>query len=151
MTALRRGLCALATALVVVAPVHAQTTPDNAPIRIVRETELDRQVKQVASELRCVVCKGQSLQDSPAEFAQDMRAIIRTQLEQGKTPEEVKAYFMERYGEWVMLEPPARGFNLVVYIAPVLVLLGGAAFVYFKAKSLTRAGASHDVPSANAY
>ena len=113
------------------------------PRRIVRATELDRQVEQVASELRCVVCKGQSLQDSPAEFAQDMRAIIREQLAAGKTPDEVKAFFMERYGEWVMLAPPPHGFNLVVYIAPVLMLLGGGAFVYFKAKSLTRAGAGN--------
>jgi cytochrome c-type biogenesis protein CcmH len=135
MKSLRRALLAIA---IVSAPLHAQAPSGNATGRIVRQTELDRQVEQVASELRCVVCKGQSLQDSPADFAQDMRAIIREQLAAGKTPDEVKAYFMERYGEWVMLEPPARGFNLVVYIAPVLMLLGGAAFVYFKARSLTR-------------
>ena len=138
MTWLRRVLLAIAVMSV---PLHAHAQNPTVPGRVVRETELDRQVEKVASELRCVVCKGQSLQDSPAEFAQDMRAIIREQLAAGRTPDEVKAYFMERYGEWVMLEPPARGFNLVVYIAPVLMLLGGAAFVYFKARSLTRVGA----------
>jgi cytochrome c-type biogenesis protein CcmH len=138
----RACFSAAALAAICVLPARAQNPTDAAPPIIVRETEIDRQVKAIASELRCVVCKGQSLQDSPADFAQDMRAIIREQLEKGQTPEQVKAYFMERYGEWVLLEPPAKGFNLLLYIAPIALLVGGGAFVYFKAKSLTRAGAS---------
>ena len=123
-------------ALLVAVPALAQTS---APARgIVRETELDRQVKEIASQLRCVVCQGLSLQDSPSDLARDMRAIIRDQLEAGKTPDEVKAYFVERYGEWVLLQPEPQGFNLVVYLLPIALLLGGAVFVYVKAKSLTR-------------
>ena len=128
-------LCVLLLAL----PAAAQTpAPADVPGGIVRETEIDRQVKHLAAQLRCVVCQGLSLQDSPSELAQDMRAIIREQLEAGKTPDEVKAYFVDRYGEWVLLEPEPRGFNLVVYVLPIALLLGGAVFVYLKAKSLTR-------------
>ncbi|HUF50499.1 MAG TPA: cytochrome c-type biogenesis protein [Longimicrobiales bacterium] len=130
-------LCALCS--IASAPAVAQEpAATGVPGGVVRETELDRQVKAVSAQLRCVVCQGLSLADSPSELAQDMRAIVREQLEAGKTPAEVKAYFVERYGEWVLLQPEPRGFNLVVYIAPILLLVGGAAFVYFKARSLTR-------------
>jgi cytochrome c-type biogenesis protein CcmH len=86
---------------------------------VIRETELDRQVKEVSSQLRCVVCQGLSIQDSPSTLAQEMRSLVREQLEAGQSPEQVKAYFVERYGEWVLLRPKASGVNLLVYLLPV--------------------------------
>jgi cytochrome c-type biogenesis protein CcmH len=59
-----------------------------------------------------------------------MRDVIREQLRAGKTEDEVKAYFVERYTEWILLEPPARGFNLVVYLGPALVLGAGAVLLF---------------------
>jgi cytochrome c-type biogenesis protein CcmH/NrfF len=106
--------------------------------RYVQETLIDRQTREVSSKLRCVVCQGLSLQDSPSQLAQEMRAIVREKLEEGMTPDEVKAYFVEKYGEWVLLQPDPRGFNLLVYIMPVAILIGGAGFVFFKARSWTR-------------
>jgi cytochrome c-type biogenesis protein CcmH len=105
---------------------------------VVRETALDRQVKEVSAQLRCVVCQGLSIQDSPSTLAQEMRGVVREQLEAGRSPEQVKAYFVERYGEWVLLRPKASGFNLIVYLLPVFVIVGGAAFVFMKARSWTR-------------
>ena len=105
---------------------------------VIRETELDRQVKEVSSQLRCVVCQGLSIQDSPSTLAQEMRSLVREQLEAGQSPEQVKAYFVERYGEWVLLRPKASGVNLLVYLLPIGMLLGGAAFVFVKARSWTR-------------
>jgi cytochrome c-type biogenesis protein CcmH len=102
------------------------------------ETQLERDTRQLASELRCPVCQGLSLQDSPSELSQEMRAIIREQLVAGKSVDEVKQYFVGKYGEWILLEPEPHGFNLTVYIAPVLLLFGGAAFLYFTARRWTR-------------
>jgi cytochrome c-type biogenesis protein CcmH/NrfF len=103
-----------------------------------RETELDRQVKEVSSELRCVVCQGLSIQDSPSTLAQEMRAVVREQIAAGRTPDQVKSYFVERYGEWVLLRPKASGVNLIVYVLPIAMIVGGAAFVFLKARAWTR-------------
>ncbi|HEX6307857.1 MAG TPA: cytochrome c-type biogenesis protein [Longimicrobiales bacterium] len=122
-----------------VSPLVAQSPA--APVQdggVVRETELDRQVKRVAAQLRCVVCQGLSIQDSPSSLAQEMRAVVREQLAAGRTEQEVKDYFAARYGEWVLLQPKASGFNLVVYLLPIAAILGGAAFVYVRARRWTR-------------
>ena len=89
---------------------------------------LEDRVRAIASELRCVVCQNLSVADSPAEMAVQMRDIVREQLQAGKTPDEVRAYFVSKYGEWVLLAPTARGFNLTVWILPFVVLLAGLAF-----------------------
>lgn len=102
------------------------------------DSAIEAQARRLAAELRCPVCQGLSLQDSPAELAQEMKDLIRERLHAGDTPDEVKAYFVSRYGEWVLLEPPARGFNLAVWMAPVLALLGGVAFVFVVVRRWTR-------------
>lgn len=93
------------------------------------DSALEARVRQVASELRCPVCQGESIQDSPAALAQEMKAIVREQLAAGRTPDEVKAYFVEKYGEWILLRPKARGWNVMVYLLPLLALVGGAAVI----------------------
>jgi len=74
--------------------------------------DLQEQVRRIAAELRCPVCQALSVADSPSEMAQQMRAIIQQQLKEGKSPDEVKTYFISKYGEWVMLAPTAKGFSL---------------------------------------
>lgn len=86
-------------------------------------------MRELASELRCPVCQGESIQDSPAALAQEMKAIVREQLAAGRTPDEVKAYFVEKYGEWILLRPKAQGWNVMVYLLPLVALLGGAVVV----------------------
>ena len=90
----------------------------------------DEQVRQIAAELRCPVCQGLSIADSPSRMADQMRDLIRERLEAGESPEAVKAYFVARYGEWILLAPTREGFNLVVWILPFLGLGGGAAGLY---------------------
>ncbi|HUF27346.1 MAG TPA: cytochrome c-type biogenesis protein [Gemmatimonadaceae bacterium] len=107
-----------------IAPLSADTARSTDPT-------LEAMTRKVAGELRCPVCQGLSINDSPAELAVQMKDVIRDKLAAGETPEEVKAYFIERYGEWVLLAPDPRGINLAVYILPALALLGGAGMIVF--------------------
>ena len=100
--------------------------------------ELEAATRSVAAQLRCPVCQGESIQDSPADLAREMRAVVRDQLAAGRTPDEVKAYFVERYGEWILLAPPAKGFNLLLYILPLSGLLAGGAVLAIVARRWQR-------------
>lgn len=101
------------------------------------QADLERRVSEVASQIKCVVCQGLSIQDSPSDLALEMRNVVHEQIAAGRTPDEIKAFFVQRYGEQILLQPPAHGFNLIVYIAPVLMLLFGGVFIYLKARSWT--------------
>ena len=94
------------------------------------DSALEAQTTVLASELRCPVCQGNSIQDSPSELAQEMRSLIRDQLRAGKTPDEVRAYFVDKYGEWILLAPKAQGLNLIVYLVPFAAVLVGGLVVW---------------------
>lgn len=89
----------------------------------------DHDVYEVASQLRCVVCQNLSVADSPSEMAGQMRAIVRERLAAGQTPAQVRQYFVERYGDWILLAPPRRGFTLLVWLAPLVAVLVGLTVV----------------------
>ena len=95
-------------------------------------------VHDVASELRCVVCQNLSVADSPSEMATQMRAIVRERLERGDSPAEVRQYFVERYGEWILLSPRPRGFNLLVWLFPAVAVLAGLTLVVVQLRRWTR-------------
>ncbi len=84
-------------------------------------------VRRVASQLRCVVCDHQSVAESNAELATQMRAVIREQQAAGRTDREIIQFFVERYGDTILYAPPRRGFSLLAWWVPVVVLLVGAA------------------------
>jgi cytochrome c-type biogenesis protein CcmH len=108
------------------------------------DSALEARTTALASELRCPVCQGNSIQDSPSELAQQMRDLIRDQLRAGKTPDDVRAYFVAKYGEWILLSPKAEGFNMVVYLIPLLVILGGGAVVWRSVRRWTTTAAVAD-------
>ncbi|MHC4236232.1 MAG: cytochrome c-type biogenesis protein [Planctomycetota bacterium] len=118
-----------------------QQTEEPAPVEAVRaDPELEAQVREIAAQLRCPTCRALSVQDSPSGMAQEMRDLIREQLLTGKTPEEVTAYFVERYGEWILLKPTAQGFNWTVWLLPILMLAGGFFFVIMTARRWVEQG-----------
>lgn len=108
-------------------PPSRDTTSVGSPVVV--DTALEARTSAVAAQLRCPVCQGLSIQDSPAELAQQMRSLVRDQLAAGKTPDQVKAYFISKYGEWILLAPKPSGFNLLAYLIPVLVVLGGGVAI----------------------
>jgi cytochrome c-type biogenesis protein CcmH len=112
--------------------------PRGASAQQASDSVLEARTSALAAQLRCPVCQGLSIQDSPSELSQEMRSLVKDQLKAGKSPEEVKAYFVSKYGEWILLEPKPRGFNLLVYALPVLLVAGGIGLVTVLVKRWTR-------------
>ncbi|MDT7919422.1 MAG: cytochrome c-type biogenesis protein [Meiothermus sp.] len=96
------------------ASVLAQPAPNTPP------PDFSPRVFEIARELRCPVCQGESAAESNAGIAVEMRRIIAEQLAQGKSEAEIRAFFVERYGDWILYEPPARGLTLWVWLSPLL-------------------------------
>ena len=96
-----------------------------------RNSTLDEQVHDVASQLKCPVCQGESVDNSPALIAQQMRVVIRQQLQSGKSEQEVIAYFVDRYGEQIVWSPPWQGFTLLAWLVPIALLLIGGFLLFF--------------------
>jgi cytochrome c-type biogenesis protein CcmH len=90
---------------------------------------LDAATQEVAAVLRCPVCQGLSVADSPTELARNMKRQVREMLAVGYDREQVLAYFESSYGEFVRLQPPLRGVNWTLWVAPVLGLLAGSFVV----------------------
>jgi cytochrome c-type biogenesis protein CcmH len=101
------------------------------PLSAAVTSDIDEQTQNIAKELRCVVCQNLSVADSPSEMAQQMRGVVREQLEAGKTPEEIKDFFVSKYGEWVLLTPKTQGFSLLVWLLPFVVLAVGLALGFW--------------------
>jgi cytochrome c-type biogenesis protein CcmH len=110
---------AIATTLALLGPVAAATVAQTAkPVN-------EDVVHEIAAQLRCVVCQNLSVADSPSEMAGQMRAIIRERLAAGESPADVQRYFVDRYGEWILLSPPRRGFTLLVWLLPLAAVAVG--------------------------
>ena len=86
----------------------------------------EAQAKALMEELRCLVCQGQSIADSDAELAGDMRALVRQRIAAGERPEQVRSWLVERYGNWVSYRPPVEPVTWPLWLAPILLLLAGA-------------------------
>ncbi|HLQ63723.1 MAG TPA: cytochrome c-type biogenesis protein CcmH [bacterium] len=91
--------------------------------------EVDLRVRVIASKLRCPVCQNESVADSQSELSAQMRTLIRDKLAAGETEDQIVRYFVSRYGEWILLEPPRQGVLWFVWLAPAAALLGGAVLV----------------------
>ena len=111
-------MCALCTA----APVMADSaTPPATPT--VTEDPLERATLDIAKELRCAVCQNQPVSESNSDLARDMRAIIREQLQAGKSHDEIVGYFVARYGDYVLLKPPFHSRGWLLWLGPPLLLV----------------------------
>jgi cytochrome c-type biogenesis protein CcmH len=118
----------LFAALLVTAPALADSRMDAAPYAYVQldDPAQERAAKQLMETVRCLVCQGQSIADSDAEMASDMRSMIRERIARGEKPEDIRRWLVERYGDWVTYAPPKRGSALILWMLPLLLLfLGG--------------------------
>jgi cytochrome c-type biogenesis protein CcmH len=118
----------LALLMLVAAPVAAEPTLPPAALANTPLADAAQEAKAVAlmHELRCLVCQNQSIADSHADMAGDMRAVVRERIAAGETPEQVRAWLIARYGDWVTFDPPKRGAAIGLWMAPLLFLVVGA-------------------------
>ena len=113
-----------------------------APAAAAQEQELDPRVFEIANELRCPTCVSESVGQSNSAIAREMRVLIQEQLETGANRAEVLVFFQERYGDWILLDPPKRGINLVVWLLPVAGALGGLTLLGVLLQRWRAAGAT---------
>ena len=95
---------------------------------------LDQRVYEVGSQLKCPVCQGESVADSSASISEEMRLVIRQQLQEGQSEAQVLHYFAVHYGNQILLTPPTQGFALLAWLMPVAMLLIGLGLVTFVAR-----------------
>jgi cytochrome c-type biogenesis protein CcmH len=100
--------------------------------------QLERRTMELSSELRCPVCQGLAIGDSPSIMAANMKAQVRELLARGYTEEQILSYFEKSYGQFVLLKPKFQGVNALVWLLPVLVLAIGLVIVVTKAKRLEK-------------
>jgi cytochrome c-type biogenesis protein CcmH len=92
---------------------------------------LEARARALHKELRCLVCQNQSIEDSNADLARDLRTLVRERIAAGDSDDEAVAFIVDRYGDWVLLKPPLKAGTLLLWISPLLLLLAGATLAYF--------------------
>jgi cytochrome c-type biogenesis protein CcmH len=106
---------------------------------------MEEETQRLAAELRCPVCQNLSVGDSPSEMANQMRDLIREKLKNGESADQIREYFVSRYGEWILLAPKREGFNWVAWLLPFVAILGGAGVVGIVVhRSITRGRGTQD-------
>jgi cytochrome c-type biogenesis protein CcmH len=125
MTALR----ILALLLALCAPAFA-VNPDE----MLADPALEARARDISGELRCLVCQNQSIDDSDADLARDLRIIVRERLTAGDSDGEVMDYVVARYGEFVLLRPVFAAHTIILWVAAPLILLAGLAYIWLSAR-----------------
>ena len=113
--------------LLLASPALGQLSTPDQPLD---DPAREQAAKALMAELRCVTCQNQNILDSNAPQAETMRAEVRQQIAAGRAPDDIRAYFVERYGDWVSFVPPARQDTLLLWGAPLLLLAAGTALVW---------------------
>jgi cytochrome c-type biogenesis protein CcmH len=105
---------------------------------------VDARTQALAAGLRCPVCQNLSVADSPSQLAGEMRSEIADRLRAGASDDDIRAYFVQRYGEWVLLEPPRRGFDLIPWLVPIVGVLVGIGVWFTLVRRRPRAAIDPD-------
>jgi len=135
-----RRLAALALALALSFGPALAVQPDE----VLEDPVLEDRARDISEGLRCLVCRNESIDDSNADLARDMRLLVRERLVAGDSDEQVVAFVVDRYGEYVLLRPTLSGSNLILWIAaPLMALVAlGVAVGYIRARSRSEVASS---------
>lgn len=120
-----RFVLALMAALVLGGPASA-VQPDE----VLKDPALEKRAREISAGLRCLVCQNQSIDDSDAQLAKDLRLLVRERLVAGDTNREVESFLVQRYGEFVLLKPTFGTHTLLLWLTPALVLVLGGVGAY---------------------
>ncbi|MET3560166.1 cytochrome c-type biogenesis protein CcmH [Bartonella japonica] len=102
------------------------------PDEVLKDTVLESRARDIESHLRCPVCQNQSLDDSDAPLARDLRFLIREKLEMGYTNQQVIDFLVERYGEFILLKPPFNQTTWFLWLSPLIILIIGISAIFFR-------------------
>lgn len=105
------------------------------PDEVLDDPVLEARARDISSELRCMVCQNQSIDDSDAELAKDLRVLVRDRIKQGDSDAQVMAYIVDRYGEFVLLKPQFSARNLLLWGTPLVVLLLAGLAIAMRVRS----------------
>jgi cytochrome c-type biogenesis protein CcmH len=117
----------LAALLALVLWSLAATAKEAAPAT--EDPVLEARMMRIAAELRCLVCQNQTIADSHADLAQDLRQQVRVQLREGRSEAEILRYMTDRYGDFVLYRPPVKASTVLLWFGPALLLAGGLAML----------------------
>ena len=106
--------------------------------RVALADAVDDETRRIGKQLQCPICAGASVADSPSDLAGQMRGVIRAKVQAGESEPQIVQYFVERYGDGVLIEPPRRGISLLVWVAPFVVLVAGGVLLWRLLKSWLR-------------
>lgn len=123
----------LASAFLALAAPALAVNPDE----MLKDPALEHRARMIGEELRCLVCQNQSIDDSDADLAKDLRIIVRERISKGDSDNQVKQFLVERYGDYVLLKPPFKATTLVLWLGPPAVFLAGllAVLAFFRRRS----------------
>lgn len=108
------------------------------PDEILKDTVLERRARDISSHLRCPVCQNQSIDDSDASLARDLRLLIREKLKMGYSNHQVIDFLVERYGEVILLKPPLNKVTWFLWFSPLIIIIMGASIIFFQLKRYQR-------------
>ncbi|WP_336294069.1 cytochrome c-type biogenesis protein [Bartonella sp. CB169] len=121
--------------LIVIFPLRSLLAVE--PDEILKDPVLESRARDISSHLRCPVCQNQSIDDSNAFLARDLRLLIREKLKMGYTNQQVIDFLVERYGEFILLKPPFNKITLFLWLSPLIVLIIGASTLFFQIRRYT--------------
>jgi cytochrome c-type biogenesis protein CcmH len=101
------------------------------PDELMKDPALETRARALSGELRCLVCQNESIDDSEAPLARDIRVLIRERIGKGESNDSVRAYLVSRYGDFILLKPPFKAETLLLWLSPVLVLGLGVASAFY--------------------
>jgi cytochrome c-type biogenesis protein CcmH/NrfF len=127
---IRRLALALLCIGLFAAPAARAVTPDE----MLADPALEQRARGISAGLRCLVCQNQSIDDSDADLARDLRVLVRERIEAGDTDRQVIDFVVSRYGEFVLLKPRFNAQTVLLWSAPFVLLLAGGAFVFLASR-----------------
>ena len=110
--------------------INVARAADSAPAA--DDPQLDKRVMELAENLRCLVCQNQTIADSPAELATDLKKQIREKMKQGMSDRDIIDYMVARYGDFVLYRPPLKGTTMLLWFGPLLFLAAGLAALFYR-------------------
>lgn len=126
---MKRALLALIAAAFLAGPAHALL-----PGEQLSDPKLEARARTIGGRLRCLVCQNESIEESDAALAGDLRVLLRQRLQAGDTDQQATDFLVQRYGHYVLLTPPFEGQTLILWLGPALLLAGGGVWVALMAR-----------------